>query len=63
MFICQKYLLFYISYNNIKIAFCLNAKIISSLLKKAPNCLYYIPKTYISYYNTCYSYFEPFVNI
>ena len=59
---CQKHLLFYISRNNIKIAFYLNIKVINSLLKKALNRLYYIFKTYISYYSTCYFYFEPFIS-
>ena len=63
MFACQKYLLFYIGRNNIKIAFYLNIKVVNSLLKEAPNCLYYTPKIYISYYSTCYFYFELFISI
>ena len=63
MLICQRYLLPYIGHNNIEITFYLNTKVISSLLKKAPNYLYYIPKAYISYYNAYYFCFAPFANI
>ena len=61
--IYQKYLLFYINYNNIKIAFYLDIKVINSLLKKAFSYLCYIFKAYTFYYNVYRSYFELFINI
>ena len=59
---CQKHLPPCTGHNNIEITFYLSAKVVSSLLKKILNCLYYTFEAYIFYYSAYRFHFEPLIS-